>query len=164
MKSGYVDDPHLRESARHRRASAFPGIFVAMVVAACALDVSAAVTATDAWVRGTVPAQRTTGAFVTLESSDAAKVVGVSSPAARSVEMHASQHRDGVMHMHPVEAVALPAGRRVEFKPGGYHVMLVDLTHPLAAGDRVPLVFTIEDGRGKRTRLEVSAEVRPLGK
>jgi copper(I)-binding protein len=124
----------------------------------------AAVTATDAWVRGTVPAQKTTGAFVTFESSDAARVVGVKSTAAQTVEIHSSQHKDGVMHMHAVESIALPAGKRVELKPGGYHVMLVNLTKPLAAGDKVPLVFTIEDGQGKRTTLEVKAEVRPLGR
>lgn len=134
-----------------------------MVVTVCALDVSAAVTATDAWVRGTVPAQRTTGAFVTLQSSDEAKVVGVASTAAEAVEIHSSEHKDGVMHMHPVEAIPLPAGKRVELKPGGYHVMLVNLTRPLAAGDKVPLVFTIEERNGKRTTLEVRAEVRPLG-
>ena len=135
-----------------------------MVLAASSLSVEAAVTATEAWVRGTVPAQRTTGAFVTLESSDEARVVGVKSTAAQTVEIHSSQHKDGVMHMHAVESIALPAGKRVELKPGGYHVMLVNLTKPLAAGDKVPLVFTIEDGQGKRTTLEVKAEVRPLGR
>ena len=129
-----------------------------------ALDATAAVTATDAWVRGTVPAQQTTGAFVTFESTEAAKVVGVKSPASRIAEIHLSEHKDGVMHMHAVESIALPAGKRVELKPGGYHVMLVGLEKQLAAGDRVPLLFTIEDGRGRRSTLEVAAEVRPLGK
>jgi periplasmic copper chaperone A len=129
-----------------------------------AFKATAAVTATDAWVRGTVPAQKTTGAFVTLTSSDEAKVVGVTSEAAQSVEIHTSEHRDGVMHMHAVESIALPAGKSVELRPGGYHVMLVNLTRALAAGDKVPLVFTIEDGSGKRSKVEVRAEVRPLGR
>jgi copper(I)-binding protein len=128
-----------------------------------AFDVSAAVTATQAWVRGTVPAQKTTGAFVTLESSDDARVIGVQSPAAKTAEIHSSESRGGVMHMHAIDSLPLPAGKRVELKPGGYHVMLVDLTRPLVAGDKVPLTFTIEDGKGKRTRIEVSADVRPLG-
>jgi copper(I)-binding protein len=58
----------------------------------------------------------------------------------------------------------LPAGKRVELKPGGLHVMLVGLARPLGAGDRVALTFTIEDRQGRRTQLEVSAEVRPLGR
>jgi copper(I)-binding protein len=124
----------------------------------------AAVTATDAWVRGTVPAQKVTGAFVTLESTEDSKLVAVSTPAAASAEIHASEDRNGVMHMHAVEAMALPAGRRVELKPGSFHIMLVGLTRALSAGEQVPLTFTIEDRQGRRTQLHVRAEVRPLGR
>ena len=124
----------------------------------------ATVTATDAWVRGTVPAQKTTGAFVTLQSSEASKLVSVTSPAAASAEIHASEQKQGVMHMHALDAIALPAGQRVELKPGGFHIMLVGLTRALGAGDTVPLTFTFEDGKGKRTRIDVRAEVRPLGR
>ncbi len=124
----------------------------------------AAVTATGAWVRGTVPAQKTTGAFVTLESSQEAKLVAVSTPAAASAEIHSTEQRQGVMHMHAMDALALPAGRRVELKPGGFHIMLFGLTRALSAGDQVPLTLTIEDRKGQRTQLEVRAEVRPLGR
>jgi copper(I)-binding protein len=123
----------------------------------------ASVTATDAWVRGTVPAQKTTGAFVTLQSTEASKLVSVTSSAAQSVEMHASEQSQGVMHMHALDAIALPAGQRVELKPGGFHIMLVGLTRALGAGDTVPLTFTFEDRAGKRTTMEVRAQVRPLG-
>ncbi len=127
------------------------------------MDVCAAVTATDAWVRGTVPAQQSTGAFVTLKSSESVKVIKVQSPAAKSVGIHATESHGGVMQMHAVDSLALPAGKAVELKPGGYHVMLEGLARPLVAGDKVPLTFTIEDPRGKRTQVEVQAEVRPLG-
>lgn len=143
----------------HLRSPAFIGACLA-----CCLNASAAVTATEAWVRGTVPAQKITGAFVTLQSSEDAKVVGVSSPAARSAEIHESGMDHGTMHMKAVDFVALPAGKRIELKPGGYHVMLVDLRRPLAAGDMVPLTFTVEDSRGNRSTVEVKAEVRALGR
>jgi copper(I)-binding protein len=65
--------------------------------------------------------------------------------------------------MHEVEALALPAGKAVELKPGGHHVMLMDMPKAVKPGDAVPLVFTIEERGGKRVRLEVKAEVRPLG-
>jgi periplasmic copper chaperone A len=129
-----------------------------------AFDVHAAVTATDAWVRGTVAAQKTTGAFLTLESTEDAKLVGVSTPAAKSAEIHESRQTQGRVQMNEVDEVPLPAGKRVELKPGGYHVMLVDLARPLGEGDNVPLTLTIEDKRGKRTQLEVRAPVRPLGR
>jgi len=124
----------------------------------------AAVTATDAWVRGTVPAQKTTGAFLTLTSTAEAKLVAVSTPAAKSVEMHASQESGGIMHMHALDAIPLPAGKRVDLKPGGFHIMLVDITRALGAGDHVPLTLTIEEAGGKRYGVEVRAEVRPLGR
>jgi copper(I)-binding protein len=136
---------------------------VFVCVLAFAVDVRAEVKAEGAWVRGTVPAQKTTGAFVTLASSEDAKVVAVKSPAAKAVEIHSSAMKDGVMHMNAIGALALPAGKRVELKPGGHHVMLMGLSRPLSAGDIVALVFTIEDSKGKRTTLEVKAPVRPLG-
>jgi periplasmic copper chaperone A len=135
-----------------------------MVVVACSQGVDAAVTATDAWVRGTVPAQKTTGAFITLQSTEDAKLVGVSTPAAKAAEIHESTQSQGVMHMHAVDEVPLPAGKRVELKPGGFHVMLVDLSKPLVEGDSVPLTLTIEDKQGKRSQVQVRAPVRPLGR
>ena len=140
---------------------------IALAVAACFLTISSAaadVVATNAWVRGTVPGQHTTGAFVTLRSSEPAKLVGVSSPVAKLAELHASEHSGGVMRMHAVDAIALPAGKPVALKPGSYHVMLVDLRKPVRAGDHVPLSFEVEDRGGRRSRIEVSAEVRPLGR
>jgi hypothetical protein len=134
------------------------------VALAMSLPAAAAVTATDAWVRGTVPAQTSTGAFVTLKSSEDARVVAVTTPAARSAQIHESLMEGGRASMRHVESLALPAGRSVELRPGGYHVMLEDLAKPLAEGDRVPLTFTIEDKGGKRSRIEVDASVRPLGR
>jgi copper(I)-binding protein len=140
------------------------GILAALLLAVAALDAAAAVTATEAWVRGTVPAQKTTGAFLTLESSEDAKVVGVTSPVSKSAEIHESGMHHGRMHMQAIDFLALPAGKRVELKPGGHHVMLVGLDRALGAGDEVPLTFTIEDRSGKRSTLEVRAAVRPLGR
>jgi periplasmic copper chaperone A len=134
-----------------------------VVLALAAGAANAAVTAADAWVRGTVPAQKTTGAFLTLTSTGDAKLVAVSTPVAKSAEIHTSEEKAGVMHMHALEAIALPAGKRVELKPGSYHIMLVGLTRALAADEEVPLTLTIEEG-GKRSQLEVRAQVRPLGR
>jgi copper(I)-binding protein len=124
----------------------------------------AGVTATDAWVRGTVPAQDSTGAFLTLRSSDAATVVAVRSPLARSAEIHSSAMDNGVMRMRAMDNLALPAGKDVELRPGGHHIMLMGLARPLVAGDKVPLALVIEDAAGKRTTVEVAAEVRALGR
>ena len=123
----------------------------------------AEVTVKDAWVRGTVPAQTATGAFLTITSTEDAKVVGASSPIAKTAEIHMSMMQNGVNHMHPVDGLALPAGKAVDLKPGGYHLMLMGLSKPVSAGDKVPIVLVVEDRKGKRSNVEVQAQVRPLG-
>src|SRR5215212_7337342 len=85
---------------------------------------AAEVTVKDAWVRGTVAAQKTTGAFMTITSTGDAKVVEVRSPIAKDAEIHQSMLHDGVAQMHAAGSLALPAGKAVQLKPGGYHVML----------------------------------------
>jgi copper(I)-binding protein len=121
------------------------------------------VTVKDAWVRGTVPAQRSTGAFATLTSSEDAKLVGAKSPVAKIVEVHESMMHGGMAHMQAVDSVPLPAGKAVRLGDGGYHVMLMDLVKPVKAGEKVPITFVVEDRKGKRTNVEAEALVRPLG-
>lgn len=131
-------------------------------LAVLSVDTRAEVTVRDAWVRATVPAQKSTGAFLVLRSTQEARLVGASTPLARSAELHASSSQGGVMHMHAVDGIALPAGGTVALESGGFHLMLFGLKRPLAAGERLPLSLIIEGRDGKRTTVDVSAEVRPL--
>ena len=66
------------------------------------------------------------------------------------------------MRMRPVPQVTLPAGKDVPLQ-GDLHVMLMEVTHPLGAGETVPLTVTVEDAKGQRSSVEVRAPVRPLG-
>ena len=68
-----------------------------------------------------------------------------------------------MMTMQPVESIAVPAGESVELKPGGYHVMLMDLRKPIAAGDKVPITLTIRGPGSKEVKLKVTAEARAPG-
>lgn len=129
-----------------------------------ALPSFGAVTAKDAWVRATVPTQQSTGAFLTLQASEDSRLVGVQTSIAKSAELHESSHAGSVMHMHAVDAIALPAGKTVQLKPGGYHLMLFGLAKPLKVGERVPLVLTIEHRDGKRSAVAIMAEVRALAR
>jgi copper(I)-binding protein len=140
-----------------------PRVLLTLTVAVASLAANGEVTAKGAWVRGTVPAQKMTGAFMTLTSSEDAKVVGAATPVAKKTELHTSMMMGGVNHMHGVDAIPLPAGKPVELKAGSYHVMLMQLTRQMKPGETVPITFTIEGKDGKRTQLEVKAEVRPLG-
>lgn len=139
-----------------------PERFVAVAFMAIAAAAHAQVVASNAWVRGTAPGQQTAAAYVTFTSTDDAKVVAVSSPVAKRSQIHASMMMSGIMHMHEMDALPLPARQAVEMKPGGNHVMLMELVRPLHAGEQVPLVFTIENSKGQRSQLEVKAAVRPL--
>ena len=137
---------------------------LALALAACIPAYAATTVAvTDAWVRGTVPSQDTTGAFMTLTSTEDAKLVGVSTPIAKIAEVHETMNHGGMMHMEPVPSLALPRGKPVALQPGGYHVMLMGVRGPVKANAKVPLTLTIEDAKGKRSTVTVEATVRPLG-
>jgi copper(I)-binding protein len=114
----------------------------------------------DAWVRGTVAQQKATGAFMQITSTQGGKLVSAQSPLAGIAEVHEMAMDGNVMKMRAVPALELPAGKAVELKPGGYHVMLMDLKQPLKDGDSVPLTLVIEGKDGKRETLEVKAAVK----
>ena len=123
------------------------------------LPAAAQVIVSDPWIRGTVPQQMATGAFMQLKSAKDAKLIEARSPAAGVVEIHEMKMENNVMRMRAVQALALPAGRTVELKPGGYHVMLMDLKQQMKEGEVVPVTLVVESG-GKRETVEVKATVR----
>jgi len=136
-------------------------IALSFSLAAASLTAFAQVTVTDPWVRGTVPSQMATGAFMKITAAKTARLVGASSPVAGVVEVHEMAMENNVMRMRAVESLDLPAGRSIELKPGGYHVMLMDLTRELKPGETVPVTLVIEQD-GKRQNVEVKAVVRAL--
>ena len=136
------------------------------IVIACALAAPSAlaqVAVTDPWVRGTVSAQKATGAFMQLKSTADVSLVGVASPVAGVAEVHEMKMDGGVMRMAAVPKLDLPAGAVVTLGPGTYHVMLMDLKQPLKEGERVPVTLTFADKAGKRFTVDVQAPVRALG-
>jgi copper(I)-binding protein len=135
-------------------------VFVA--AAASAAVAHAQVTVSDAWVRGTVHGQTATGAFMQLRSPDGAAIVGAASPLAGTVEIHEMRMEGNTMKMRAVQKLDLPPGQAVELKPGGYHVMLMDLKGPLKKGDTVPIKLKVQSKSGQTQEIEVKAEVRDL--
>jgi copper(I)-binding protein len=120
-------------------------------------------TVSDAWVRGTVAQQKATGMFAKIKSTAGGKLVAASSPMAGIVEVHEMTMDGSTMKMRALPSgLALPAGQTVELKPGGYHVMLMDLKQSLKTGDSVPLTLVVEAKDGTRENIEVKAEVRAL--
>ena len=139
-----------------------PRLVAALALAAAALPALAQVTVKDAWVRGMVAQQKATGAFMQVTSAQPARLVSISSPAAGVVEIHEMTMDKGVMKMRAVQALELPAGKTVDLKPGGYHVMMMDLKQPLKDGDTVPFTMVIEGADKTKSQVEVMAVVKAL--
>jgi len=130
----------------------------ALILAAAGVA-HAQVNVRDAWARPAVQGQSATGAFMSLTSTEGARLIGAASPVAGVVEIHEMVMEGSVMRMRAVGAVDLPPGRSVELKPGGYHVMLMDLKRPLKAGERIPLELRIETRDKRRVTQPVEVEV-----
>jgi len=114
----------------------------------------------SAWVRGTVGAQKTSGAYMEITSVQGGSLIGAESASAGTVEVHEMRMDGNVMRMRPVPRLDLPAGKTVQLRPGGYHIMLIDLKQPLKRGESVPLKLKIENRDKSVSTVEVKAEVR----
>jgi periplasmic copper chaperone A len=112
-----------------------------------------------AWVRGTAEGQSGTGAFMTLTAKEPMRLVGVASPVAGTAEIHEMKMENDVMKMRAITSLDLPAGKAVEIKSGGYHLMLMDLNQTLKYGATVPVTLTFADAQGKQTKQTVQMPV-----
>ncbi len=115
-----------------------------------------AVQVAGGWVRSTVPGQKGTGAFMQITSKAATRLVGVSSPIAAVSEVHEMKMEGDVMKMRQISGVDLPAGALIELKPGGFHVMLLDLKQPVLPSSTVPLTLIFKDAKGFESKMDVS--------
>lgn len=137
------------------------GVFVATALLS-ASAYAADIQVEGAWSRATAPGQDAAMADLHITSKQAASLVGVSTPAAGSVELHSMTHENGVMKMREVKSIELPAGKRVDLGESGYHLMLVGLKAPLKAGETVPLTLSIKLADKHMVKVETRAEVKAL--
>lgn len=113
----------------------------------------------QAWARATVQGQKATGAFMTLTASQPLQLVAVSSPVAGVAEIHEMKMEGNVMKMRALPVLHLPAGQAVALKPGGHHLMLMDLKAPLAPNSSVSLTLTFKDAQGVQSQQQLSLPV-----
>lgn len=139
---------------RHLIASLAAGLF--------ATSALAQVTVTDPWVRATVPAAKSAGAFMHLQSATNARLVSVSTPVAGRAEIHEMAMENNTMRMRAVDGIDLPAGKPVHLASGGYHLMFFELKRQLKEGETVPVTLVVQDAAKKRTSVTVEAQVKPL--
>ena len=115
----------------------------------------------NAYTRATAPGQQVAGGFMKIENKGnvADQLVSASSPAAGEIQLHEMAMDGNVMKMRQVKDIAVPAGGSVELKPGGYHLMFMNLKGPFAAGQTVPVKLKF----AKAGELEVKLPVNEVG-
>ncbi|MDR3497395.1 MAG: copper chaperone PCu(A)C [Ancalomicrobiaceae bacterium] len=114
------------------------------------------------WTRATPAGAKTGGGYLIVinKAATADRLVSAASDVAGKVELHQMAVKDGVMTMQPLpDGVAIPANGKVEFKPGGYHVMFIDLKAPFKKGNKVKVHLTFE----KAGATDVDFEVAGVG-
>ena len=135
-----------------------PNLFIP--AAASAHDVTAgALTIQHPWARATAASAKTGALYVvvTNNGTEADRLLGVSTEAATQCELHVSETTGGVMSMHMVEDLEVPAGGSVTLAPSGTHVMLMGLKAPLQKGTTFPATLRFEKAG------EVAVEVTVQG-
>jgi len=115
------------------------------------------ISVSDPYVRAMPPGQPTSLAFmgITNNSDKDHVLVDAEGTVAKMVELHTHTMKDGMMHMHKVEKVDLPAGKMVMLQSGGLHVMLMGLKQDLKPGDQVAISLVFEDGSKKKLDVPV---------
>ena len=114
----------------------------------------------NAYTRATVPGQQVAGGFMKIENKGAAdQLVSASSPVAGEVQLHEMAMDGNVMKMRQVKDIAVPSGGAVELKPGGLHLMFMNIKAPLTAGETVPVKLKF----AKAGEVEVKMPVNAMG-
>lgn len=111
-----------------------------------------------AWTRATAEGAKVGAGYLTIRNTGATAdtLVSVTTPAAGSGEMHDMTMTEGVMRMRRMaDGVEIPAGGNIEFKPGGMHLMFMDLKQPLAEGSLIPVTLTFKSGATGTVELPV---------
>ena len=135
-----------------------PPLAIALLAALLCAPAVAQVKVEAAWARPTVQGQTVGGAYLTLQSAQADRLLGASTPVAGRVELHRMSMAGDVMRMRQLDAIDLPAGQAVRLAPGGLHLMLLGLNKPLAIGEKLSLTLKFERGGVLTVQVPVTAQ------
>ena len=131
-------------------------LFLSLLLVA-ALPARAQVEVETPWSRATAPGAKVAAGYMVLRNRSAApdRLVGATSPAARKVETHATERDGTILRMREVKGYDVPAGGTFELKPGGPHLMFVDVRQPFKEGDRIPVTLRFERAGEKKVEFQV---------
>jgi copper(I)-binding protein len=118
------------------------------------LSIQAQIQVDKPWARATAPGAKVAGGYMLIRNAGGAadRLVAASSPAAARVELHVHINDNGVMKMREVPGYDVPAKGSFELKPGGAHLMFMDIRRPFKEGEKVTVKLKFEKAG------EVSAE------
>jgi periplasmic copper chaperone A len=136
---------------------------IAAIFLLCAgviMDARAEIIVHDAWVRASLGISKTTAAYALISNTGKSddELLSVSTTSAMMAQVHKSEEKDGIETMKPVSSLLIPAGATVELKPGGLHIMMMNLPRPLNNGETVELLFTFRN----QGPVKADAKVVPL--
>ena len=103
---------------------------------------------TEYYVRAVPPVSPNTALFMMVRNpGDTERILtGVSTPAAKSAEIHLSRKEGAGMKMEHVREITIGKKEMIPFSPEGYHVMLIGLKKPLKEGENVPVTLSFKNG------------------
>ena len=111
----------------------------------------------NAWVKPTVPGQPVAGGYMAITSDKDIEIIEVLSPVAGKAEIHSMSMEGNIMRMKKLNQLQLKAGKVVELKPGGFHIMLMELKHQIKQAEVVPISLVTQDGNGKKATITIKA-------
>ena len=113
------------------------------------------------WARATPPGTTVAAGYLEIRNNgkEADRLLSATTPVAKRVELHVTEHSDHVAKMRQLRAFEVPGRERLTLSPGGAHLMLVDIVQPLRKGERFPLTLRFE----RAGELQVEVEVQELG-
>jgi copper(I)-binding protein len=111
-----------------------------------------------AYTRATVPGQAAAGGFMKITSNGAAdQLISATSPVSDDVQLHTMIMDGNVMRMREVKQIDVPAKGVVELKPGGLHIMFMNIKAPLKAGEAVPVKLKFAKAGEVEVKMPVNA-------
>jgi copper(I)-binding protein len=122
---------------------------------------SSGISIVSPWARATPGGAKVGAAFLEVRAAPGAgdKLIDAKSDVAGAVEIHNHVHEGGVMKMRRVDGIDVAGGKSIVLKPGGYHLMLMDLKKPLRQGEKLPLTLVFE----KAGEVKLEAAIGPVG-
>ena len=114
----------------------------------------------SAWVRATPPGVSTTAIYLTVMNHGISEIslLGAKSEISPRLELHTHKHEDGVMKMQQVESIKIAAGEQTNLMPHAEHIMVFNISKPLAAGEQIKVELAFDNGKTQTIEVPVLKE------